>query len=250
MINKDMHILNQIIDTILPARCIVTGDLVDQQGMMSPEAWRTLNFIAEPQCHRCGFPFDFDDGSAKEGNICAACHKIPPPYNFARSALVYDDVSRHIILGFKHGDQTHAVTSFMPWLLRAGDEILAQSDYLVPVPLHRWRILRRRYNQAGLITKFLSKETKIPAFLDLIERQRATVTQGHLNVKERQRNIKNAFVIPEAYKLKIKNKNICLIDDVYTTGATVNECTKVLLKAGAASVNILTLARVIKPQRG
>lgn len=245
-----MRLLQRAIDTILPARCIVTGDLVDSQGMMSPEAWRQLNFIAEPHCHRCGFPFDFDDGSAKEGNICAACHKSPPPYSYARSAMVYDDVSRSVILGFKHGDQTHSVASFMPWLLRAGDEILADSDYLVPVPLHRWRMLRRRYNQAGLIAQFLSRETKIPSFLDLIDRHRATVTQGHLNVKERQRNIKNAFTISEAHKAKIKNKNICLIDDVFTTGATVNECTKVLLKAGAASVNILTLARVVKPQRG
>lgn len=250
VINRYMSIFNQIIDIVLPARCIVTGAVVDQQGMMSPEAWGELNFIAEPQCQRCGFPFDFDDGSAKEGNICAACHKTPPSYAYARSALVYDDVSRHIILGFKHGDQTHAVASFMPWLLRAGDEILAQSDYLVPVPLHRWRMVRRRYNQAGIITQFLSKETKIPAFLGLIERSRATVTQGHLNVAERQRNIKNAFIISDAYKDKIKNKNICLIDDVFTTGATVNECTKILLKAGAASVNILTLARVVKPQRG
>jgi len=250
VINSFMSLINTLIDTILPPRCIVTGDLVDQQGMISPKAWGELNFIADPQCHRCGFPFDFDDGEAKEGNICAGCHKKPPVFNHARSALVYDDMSRNVILGFKHGDQTHAVLSFMPWLLRAGEEILAQSDYLVPVPLHRWRMLRRRYNQAGVISQYLSKDTGIPVFLDLVERNKATVTQGHLRTNERQKNVRGAFTVPEKYKAQIKNKHICLIDDVFTTGATVNECTKILLKSGAASVNVLTLARVVKPQRG
>lgn len=246
VINRRMTLISRFIDTILPPRCIVTGEIVDSQGMIAPKAWGSLNFIADPQCHRCGFPFDFDDGAAKEGNVCAACHKDPPIFNYVRSALVYDDASRNVILGFKHGDQTHSVPSFMPWMLRAGEEILAQSDYLVPVPLHRWRILRRRYNQSGLMAQYLSKETGIPVFLDLIERHKATVVQGHLRINERQKNVRNAFMILDKYKEKIKNKHICLIDDVFTTGATVNECTKILLKSGAASVNILTLARVVK----
>jgi ComF family protein len=241
---------NRLIDTILPPRCIVTGDLVDQQGMISPQAWAQLNFISDPQCYKCGYPFDFDSGGSKDGNICAGCHKNPPVFNYARSALVYDDTSRNIILGFKHGDQTQSVPSFLPWLLRAGEEILAQSDYFVPVPLHRWRILRRRYNQAGLIAQYLSKETGIDCFMDLIDRHKATVTQGHLKTNERQKNVRNAFGIAEKHGKKIRNKHICLIDDVLTTGATVNECTKILLKCGAASVNILTLARVVKPQKG
>lgn len=241
-----MSVLNQILDTILPPRCIVTGDIVDRQGMISPQAWGQLNFISDPQCDRCGFPFDFDDGAAKKGNFCAACLKVPPIFSQARSALIYDDISRDVILGFKHGDQTQAVPSFIPWLLRTGEEILARSDYLVPVPLHRWRMLRRRYNQAGLIAQYLSKETSIPVFLDLIERKKATVTQGHLKANERQRNVRNAFTVPDNYREKIRNKHICLIDDVYTTGATINECTKILLKAGASSVNILTLARVVR----
>lgn len=249
VINRIMVVLTRIIDTILPPRCIVTGDIVDRQGMISPEAWGKLNFIADPQCVRCGFPFDFDNGEAKEGNICASCHKNPPVFHQARSALVYDDESRNVILGFKHGDQTQAVPSFMPWLLRAGEEILAQSDYLVPVPLHRWRMLRRRYNQAGLIAQYLSKETSIPVFLNLIDRHKATVTQGYLKTNERQKNVRGAFKISDENRQQIKNRHICLIDDVFTTGATVNECTKVLLKSGAASVSILTLAKVVKPQK-
>jgi ComF family protein len=170
-------------------------------------------------------------------------------FDKARAALVYDDVSRDIILGFKHGDQTEAVPAFIPWLRQAGQSILKQSDYIMPVPLHRWRILRRRFNQSALIAKYLSEDTKIPMMLDGVLRQRATVTQGHLNSNERQKNVKNAFVVHPKRAESLKGKTVILIDDVYTTGATVNECTKVLLKAGVSAVNILTLARVVKPQR-
>lgn len=244
-----MNALLQILNFILPPRCIVSGEVVDTQGMLSPKAWGELNFIADPQCNRCGFPFDFDTGDVNEGNICAGCHKNPPLFDKARSALIYDDASRNVILSFKHGDQTYALPSFMPWLQQAGRGIVGRSDYIVPVPLHRWRILRRRYNQSALIAKYLSREVHVPYLLDGLERKRATQTQGHLNANQREKNVKNAFSVPDKHLAKIHGKTILLIDDVYTTGATVNECTKVLLKAGAVSVNILTLARVVKPQR-
>ena len=241
-----MAALEKIIDFILPPRCIVTGEIVSHQGLLSPKSWRDLNFISDPQCHRCGFPFDFDSGDVKEGNICAVCAKNPPAFDKARAALVYDDMSRDIILSFKHGDQTQSVPSFIPWLNQAGVDVLDRADYLVPVPLHRWRILRRRFNQSALIAQYLSKDTKIPCFLDILQRVRATETQGHLKVNERKKNVKNAFGFNFQYKEMIRNKHIVLIDDVYTTGATVTECTKILLKQGAASVSILTLARVVK----
>ncbi len=245
-----MPALNKLIDMILPPRCIVSGDIVDTQGMLSAEAWSRLNFISEPQCNRCGFPFDFDDGAINEGNICLGCSKSPPKYNKARSALVYDDASRDIILGFKHGDQTQSVPTFIPWLMRSGGAILEVSDYIIPVPLHRTRLIKRRFNQAGLIAQYLSKEAHVPVMLDGLLRHRSTQTQGHLNTVERKKNVKNAFTVNPKQREKLKNKKVLLIDDVYTTGATVEECTKALMKLGVADVNILTLARVVKPQRG
>ena len=244
-----MKALNHLIDFVLPPRCIVSGEIVDRQGMLSSAAWGDLNFIADPQCHRCGFPFDFDTGGTKEGNVCAACQKTPPLYNKARSALIYDDASRDIILAYKHADQTQSVPSFVPWLKRAGESVLKDADFLVPVPLHRWRILRRRFNQSSLMAQYLSRETKIPCLLDVLKRTRATATQGHLQADARQKNVKNAFSVNPKYLEAIRNKHIVLVDDVYTTGATITECTKTLLKAGAASVDVLTLARVVKPQR-
>lgn len=244
-----MRSLTRLIDLILPPRCIVSGEIVDQQGMLSPEAWGQLNFIDDPQCNRCGFPFGFDTGEVNEGNICLGCLKTPPIFDKARAALIYDDASRDVILSFKHGDQTQAVPSFIPWLNRAGTKFLDQTDYIMPVPLHRWRLLRRRFNQAGIMARYLSKDIGVPVILDGVLRQRATVTQGHLQANARKKNVRNAFVVNPKHLETIKGTNIVLIDDVYTTGATVNECTKVLMRAGVASVNILTLARVVKPQR-
>lgn len=244
-----MIAFNKIIDFVLPSRCIVTGEVVDGQGMLSAQAWRDLNFIAAPQCLRCGLPFDFIEESHVEGGMCGACLKMPPLYNQARAALIYDDASRDIILGFKHGDQTQSVPCFVPWLKRAGADFLDKADLLMPIPLHRWRLLRRRFNQSALITKYLSVSTEIPFILNGLERVRATPTQGHLQVKERAKNVKNAFHVPDKVIPLIRYKRIVLIDDVLTTGATVKECTKVLLKNGAGTVDVLTLARVVKPMR-
>lgn len=241
---------NKILNALLPSRCIVTGEIVEAQGMVSPKAWGALNFIGDPYCYRCGFPFDFDTGAKGADNICAGCQKNPPIFNRARAALIYDDASRNIILAFKHADQTQSVPVFIPWLNRVGKDIFDQADYLVPVPLHRWRIWRRRFNQAALIAKYLSSDIKVETLLDALERNRATVTQGHLQARERSKNVKNAFRVNPKRLRQIRGKNIILIDDVYTTGATVSECAKVLLKGGAANVDILTLARVVKPVRG
>lgn len=244
-----MIAFNRIIDFMLPPRCIVTGDIVDGQGMLSPEAWRDLNFITTPYCVRCGLPFDFVEENHTNDNQCGACLKSPPLYNQARAALVYDEASRDIILGFKHGDQTQSVPCFVPWLNQAGAALLDKADILMPVPLHRWRLLRRRFNQSALITKYLSDNTKIPFILNGLERVRATPVQGYLKPNERMKNVKNAFRVPPDIIPQIRHKRIILIDDVFTTGATVSECTKALLKNGAGTVDVLTLARVVKPSR-
>ena len=237
-------VLAQAIDTVLPPRCVVTGDPVEVQGMVAPRAWAALDFIARPFCESCGFPFDFD--VTGEGSLCASCLADPPSYGQARAALKYNDASRDMILGFKHADKTHAVRAFIPWLRRAGVEILEQADLLVPVPLHRWRLISRRYNQSALMVQTLAKDTGISCMLDALVRVRATPSQGHLNAKERFRNVKRAFAVHPQRANEIKGKTIILVDDVYTTGATVQECAQVLLKGGAAQVHVLTLARVVK----
>ena len=245
-----MSFLHKTLNFILPPRCIVTGEIVDSVGILSPEAWAALSFIGDPHCVRCGFPFEFmsePDFEANKDNLCGGCVKKPPIYTQARSALVYDDASRDLILGFKHGDQIHNVLCFVPWLERIGSEILKDADFLVPVPLHPWRLIRRRFNQSAIIAKALNQETEIPFILNALRRVRHTPTQGRLRQKERQKNVKNAFDVPTKVRETLRGKHVVLIDDVLTSGATIQECTKALLKNGVGKVSVLTLARVVKP---
>lgn len=231
------------VDTVLPPRCVVTGEMVDRQGMIHPQAWTQLDFITNPMCETCGFPFEFE---VDEGSLCASCIDHPPPFESVRSALKYNEASRDMILGFKHADKTHSVLAFVPWMENAGAQMLAEADMLMPVPLHRWRLLSRRYNQAAIMVQALSKTTRIPAVLDGLKRVRATPSQGYLKAAERHKNVKHAFAVEPKRANEIQGKIIVLVDDVYTTGATTKECVKVLLKSGAVKVHILTLARVVR----
>lgn len=235
---------NKALDTILPPRCPISGENVETQGAISAQIWAQLQFISRPFCKTCGIPFDF--GEEKSSMQCMTCIEKPPNFNSARAALIYNETSRDLILGFKHGDKTFMAPSFIPWLMRAGSGMLNNADYLIPVPLHHSRLFMRRYNQAVLIADALSKETKIPHLPMALKRTRATPSQGHLKTEERAKNVKHAFALNPKYQDKLKNKTVILVDDVFTTGATVRECTKTLLKAGVENVHVLTLARVLK----
>ena len=251
---KIKEIAHHALDTILPPRCVISGDPVDRQGMIAPHIWAKMDFINDPKCTKCGVPFEFSyTGMAElagfeteEGLECMQCLDYPPPFTSARAALRYGDETRDLILGFKHADKTHAALAFVPWLKAAGQNMLKEADALIPVPLHRWRLLKRRYNQAAIIAHYLSRETGIPQWHEALLRTRATATQGHLSFDERRKNVKKAFAVNPKTAADIKDKTLILIDDVYTTGATVKECTKALKKAGAKSVHVLTLARVVK----
>lgn len=244
-------IFGRLLEWLLPARCPLTGDPVERQGMIAPSAWAALRFVAAPQCVSCGIPLilagDTGDDAAESLNFkCTDCLSDPPPFAAARSALVYDDASRKLILGFKHADQTYAVKTFVPWLSRAGAEFWPHDPLIIPVPLHRWRLLRRRYNQAALLAHGLARGSKQVCIPDLLLRTRATPTQGHMKAGERAKNVSKAFAVNPRHAVKLQGRHVVLIDDVLTTGATVRACADALLKAGAASVNVLTIARAVK----
>jgi len=179
-----------------------------------------------------------------EGMQCGGCISEPPDFTSARAPILYDDASRRIVLGFKHADRTHPAPALALWMQRAGVEFWPYTDYIAPVPLHRWRLFKRRYNQAALLANELGRLTQKQVVVDVLLRRRATPIQGHLSRKERHANVKGAFALNVRHRDLIEDKSFVLIDDVLTTGATVNECSRVLLKAGAKCVNILTLARV------
>jgi ComF family protein len=232
------------VDTILPPRCLITGAIVDSPGMVSPAAWAGLRFISAPLCASCGYPFDFE---TEVDARCASCLRETPLYASARSALIYDDASRGVILKFKHADRTESVRVLAGWMERAGAAMLTAADIIVPVPLHRWRLLRRRYNQSALLAQVLAGRRGKVCLADGLIRSRATPIQGHKGFRERHRNVRGAFTVNPKRAAALQGRTIALVDDVYTSGATIEECTKTLLKGGAACVHVLTLARVVKP---
>ncbi len=233
------------IDVLLPPRCLATGEIVDAPGMISPAFWAQLQFVEAPFCKACGIPFSFDIAN---DSLCAACMDREPVFDSARSAVIYNEASRKMILSFKYGDRLHAVHTFAPWMLRAGREMIGQADFIVPVPLHHRRLRERRFNQSALLAQEIAKKSGKPhAYIpDALRRTRHTVPQQGLNFKERGKNVQGAFAVNEKYSLK--NKTILLIDDVFTSGATLNECARVMKAAKAECVSVLTIARVTKEE--
>ena len=239
----------RLLDLVLPPRCLSCGTEVGVAGALCPTCWQGIRFITAPHCARCGLPFDYDPtGDGATTLVCGACLARPPPFDRCRSVFAYDDASRSLVLGFKHGDRTDCAPAFAQWLGRAGAALLAESDVIIaPVPLHRWRLLRRRYNQSAMLALALGRLTARTTIPDLLIRRRATPSQGGLTAKGRARNVQGAFTLNPRWQDRVEGARIVLIDDVFTTGATVGECARTLRRSGARTVDVLTLSRVVRP---
>jgi ComF family protein len=234
----------QGLDWLLPPRCVITGAAVDVQGALAPEAWRELSFITAPMCQCCGRPFSHSVEADSGDGYCAGCLAHPPAFDRARAALIYNDASRELVLSFKHGDHTYLWRTMTNLMLTAGGaELCRDADVITPVPLHRWRLLRRRYNQAALLARGLAKRCHRPFTADILQRSRATASQGHLSGSARRKNVKGAFLVRRKWRDHLKGNHVVLVDDVFTTGATVEECARILKKHGADKVSVLTLTR-------
>jgi ComF family protein len=230
---------------VLPARCLGCGKVVESAGALCGTCWGGIDFLAPPHCACCGLPFEVDPG---EELLCGVCLKRRPAFAHARAVFRYDERSRHLILGFKHGDRLHGAPAFGQWMARAGAPLLSAADIVAPVPLHWTRLFRRRYNQAALLAHAVGRASGVEVIPDLLLRRRRTPSQGQLNATERHRNMRGAFALKPAYAGSIEGRRVVLIDDVLTTGATAGACAEALVEAGAAAVDVLTLARVARPQ--
>lgn len=233
----------RLVNAVLPPRCLACGATVEAQGTLCVGCWSGLDWLAPPLCAACGLPFEFDQGPEA---LCAACHADHPAYARARAALRYDDGSKAMLLRFKHADRTDAAPAFAAWMDRSGAGLLAEADWLAPVPLHRRRLFERRYNQAALLALALGKTRGRPVVADLLLRKRYTPSQGRRSRAERKRNVAGAFAVAPRHKAALAGKRVLLIDDVMTTGATLEACARTLLRGGAAAVDALTLARVVR----
>jgi ComF family protein len=243
------------INAILPPRCGGCGDVTDTTHAVCADCWAGLRFISAPQCACCGYPFELDDSANTLGNsdetgqmLCGNCLQKKPAFDQARAALVYDDHSRDYLLRFKHADRGDLTPLLARWLYQADAGIWDQADLIVPVPLHRKRLLKRRYNQSGLLAAKLSRMTGVPWDGLVLRRARNTRSLGGLGPSSRKREVGGAFEVDalRADKCNLAGARVVLIDDVLTTGATANACVRALKRSGAMHVSVITVARVVR----
>ncbi|WPZ36093.1 ComF family protein [Thalassobaculum sp. OXR-137] len=235
---------HRLLDLLLPPRCGRCGVDVPTDAALCLDCWRAVTFIADPLCEVCGIPFEIRPfGRA----VCGDCLARPPVFDRARAAVVYDDATRSLILAFKHADRLTLAPLFAAWMRGAGADLLEQADVIVPVPLHRWRLLSRRYNQAAVLAHALGRLSGVNVVDSLLLRTRQTPSQGRKSASQRTLNVRGAFALRNncgGMAEAIKGRRVVLVDDVFTTGATVSACTRVLRRSGARAVDVLTLARV------
>ncbi len=232
--------VDQLVNLLFPPRCLGCDAQVDRHGTLCSACWQQVNFITEPFCAACGLPFEYSIGAQAH---CAACIQEAPPFARARAAFRYDDASKHLVLRLKYQDETALAQVYAPWLARAGAEVLAASDVIVPVPLHYWRFVHRRYNQSALLASVMAKVSGKLLLPDGLMRIRPTLQQTGLTHAQRQKNVRGAFRVHPKRREMLRGKTVLLVDDVYTTGATLSACAKALKRGGASEVNVLTLAR-------
>lgn len=231
-------------DLILPPVCLYCHAPLISHGVLCAACWQGIDMIRPPVCDRLGHPLPY---ATSEITISAAALRRPPLYARARAAARFSGVMRDLIHGFKYADRHEAVGLFVDWLAAAGAELIADADVLMPVPLYRWRLWKRRYNQAAILAQGLAQKTNVPLETAVLLRSRPTASQAGLPGQDRRRNVAAAFCLASGAEARIRGKRVLLVDDVITTGATLEACTAELKAGGAADVDCLALALASRP---
>lgn len=230
-----------VLDFLLPPLCLSCARPVSSPGAVCPHCWTGMHFITRPYCERLGTPFETDLGP---GIISLKAIAEPPVFARARAVVRYDGTGRSLVHRLKYSDRLDLAEAMGGLMARSGAEILQGADCLVPVPLHARRLLGRRFNQAGELAKAVARQSGVPARCDLLVRRKSTRSQVGLSMAERARNVTGAFAVPDLRRADLAGKRIVLVDDVMTTGATLNAASRVLKRSGAAEVDVLVFALV------
>jgi ComF family protein len=235
-----------LIDFIVPPKCLICREAIVDPASLCLPCWSKLKQIDAPVCNVLGTPFAYDQGA---GAVSAAALADPPNWGRARAAVAYDEASRGLVHALKYRDTMEAGLLMARLMGRAGSELLEQADVIIPVPLHRWRLWSRRFNQAAFLAQQLSRKFSKPLRTDVLLRTKASRSQVGLKQDERRKNVAKIFAVAPDGISHIAGCKVLLVDDVLTTGATAASCAAVLKKAGAAQVDVLTFALVIEPKR-
>jgi ComF family protein len=233
------------LNLLFPPLCMVCREQVGMASSLCAACWQKIGFLDGPCCECCGLPFEFDPGP---GTLCATCLARPPAFDRARAVMRYDEASKAPILALKHADRLDHVPGFARWLMRVGRVLLDEADVIIPVPLHGRRLWARRYNQAAELARALSRLSGKPAQNRVLLRAKPTQSQGEMpSAQARRRNVQGVFAVEAKMRPLVYGKVVLLIDDVLTTGATVEACARALKRAGTQKVHVLALARVVRP---
>jgi ComF family protein len=230
-----------VVDLLLPPACAGCGAATGSPDGLCAPCWSRIDFIAPPVCEVYGTPFSYE---MAEGMLSAAAIADPPPFDKARAAALYGPVAKSLVHQLKYRDRPEVAKTIAQAMCRAGSQLLAESDLIVPVPLHRFRLWRRRFNQSAVLAHHVSGLARVPCDPWALDRVRATRQQVGMSKTEREANVRGAFRVPQEKRAAIAGRRILLVDDVYTSGATVKAATRALRRAGARAVFVLTFARV------
>lgn len=229
-------------DFVYPPAWAGCGRMVGAGGAFCVECWSAIAFIERPYCEVLGIPFAYDHG---EGTVSAQAIANPPPFQRLRCAVIHDGPGRKLVHQLKYQDRTDLARLMASWMLRASDGAVAECDCIVPVPLHRRRFLSRRFNQSAELARHLAHLSDKPFLASTLLRVKPTTRQVGLSARSRHDNVRGAFAVAEGREADILGKRVVLVDDVYTTGATVSAAARRLKKAGAADITVLTFAMAL-----
>ena len=232
-----------VLDFALPPRCPVCFAPTDAHHAVCGICWGRMPLIAEPVCAVTGAPLPLP---SPNGAISPAALAKPPRYRRARAAALYHGPARTLIQGLKYADRHDCAVPMAAWMARAGCGLLEEADLIVPVPLHWRRQLARRFNQSAVLADRLGRVAEKPVAHDVLLRKRATRQQVGLTAAQRSTNVSGAFIVKQSAKNRVDGRTVLLIDDVVTTGATIDACVKAMLRSGAAHVDVLSFARVVQ----
>lgn len=238
--------LRGLVGIVYPPTCIACQAATGEAQALCPACWRGIGFIERPYCERLGTPFPIDLGT---GLLSPAAIADPPVFARARAVCRFDGTARELVHRLKYGDHVELSLTLGRMMAQAGRELAADADLILPVPLHRTRLWRRRFNQAAALARIVSRETGLPLATTALTRIRRTRQQVGLTRPQRAENLQGAFHVSTAMRSLIEDRRILLVDDVLTTGATVNAASRALLRAGASAVDVLTFARVVTDGR-
>jgi ComF family protein len=228
-----------LLDFALPPRCAGCGDIVDEVGSFCPTCWGHMEWLGNAGCQRCGLPL-----AGTEIDMCGRCLADPPKLDRIRAAVAYDDLPRSIALRLKYGRKVGLARTMARYMAPLSGDWGAD-PIIVPVPLHRWRLWGRGFNQSGLVAKELGRRWQLPMDAHLLRRVKRTTSLKGLNHRQRRQAVSGAFAVPNPER--VRGKTIILIDDVLTSGSTAEACTRALRRAGAGRVELICWARVVRP---